>query len=173
MTDDAFDDLLRRPAAACDDDLRHAIFEQTTQVLRRRALPRRIAFGVAVAAGVLLVIAGVFSLRPGERREGPAREPGSIVQTPAPEVPATNAPAAVIERLGETSADGQRAVLYRRAGDRYLEEEADPQDALRCYTQALDEGSDNALTISADDSWLLMALKMDRQKKEKTHANRD
>jgi hypothetical protein len=60
--------------------------------------------------------------------------------------------------------DGRRNELYRQAGDSYMEEEHDPQSALRCYTNALDHGTKQDLTISADDNWLLMAIKGARQK---------
>ncbi len=45
-----------------------------------------------------------------------------------------------------------------------MSEEADPQSALRCYAAALDEGKPDDLNVSADDSWLLMAIKNARKK---------
>jgi hypothetical protein len=67
------------------------------------------------------------------------------------------------------ASEDQRPVLFRRAGDRYLENDHDVKSALRCYARALETSSDQDLTISADDSWLLIALKKARQE-EKTHA---
>lgn len=170
---DALDHLLARPTAACDESLRRSLLAQTTNVLRlqrRGRQRRRIAFALAAAA-ILLAIAGVAIFPRSGTPERPVGPPNpTVVQSPAPL--AADMPAAAIERIGETSALDQRSVLYRRAGDRYLEEAADPKDALRCYTQALDDGSEADLNVSADDSWLLMALKIDR-KKEKKNANRD
>jgi hypothetical protein len=51
------------------------------------------------------------------------------------------------------------ADLYRQAGDGYLNEAQDVESALRCYRNALARGGNEALTISPDDSWLLVALK--------------
>jgi hypothetical protein len=62
-----------------------------------------------------------------------------------------------------------RPDLYRRAGDRYLDSEADPESALRCYGQALDAGGAADRAVSSEDSWLLMAIKNARQK-ENSHA---
>jgi hypothetical protein len=60
--------------------------------------------------------------------------------------------------------------LYRRAADRYLEEEGDVGSAVRCYGRALDEGGGRDLAIAPGDSWLLMVIKNARQK-EKDDAN--
>jgi hypothetical protein len=57
-----------------------------------------------------------------------------------------------------------RPALYRRAADCYLNDEADPQSALRCYAAALDEAGPDDLDLSAEDSWLLMAIKNARKK---------
>jgi hypothetical protein len=53
-------------------------------------------------------------------------------------------------------------VLYRQAGDRYLEE-VDPASAVRCYGAALDGASREDLKVSADDNWLLAAIKQARK----------
>jgi hypothetical protein len=142
-------------------------------VLRQRSRQRRLVWITAAAAAVLIMlVSGVLLLK---HHNAPEDVPGVrspvAVDTPLPDTLATDAPAADIERVGEISSPGHRAVLYRRAGDRYLDD-ADPQDALRCYTQALDDGSEADLQVSAEDSWLLMALKIDRNK-EKKNANRD
>ena len=173
---DALEDLLGRPTTPCDEALRRGLLVQTTNLLRlqRRGQRRRRVAVALAAAAIMLAIAGVlFIVQRGGTPDRPVEPPNRIVvQTEVRENLAADLPGAVIERIGETSAPEQRAALYRRAGDRYLEEAADPQDALRCYTQALDDGSEADLNVSADDSWLLMALKIDR-KKEKKHANRD
>ncbi len=50
-----------------------------------------------------------------------------------------------------------------------MTEEIDPQSALRCYSNALDNGTEQDLAISSEDNWLLMAIK-DARLKERNHA---
>jgi hypothetical protein len=172
--EDNLDHLLDPPRVAASEELRRRVLRQTTAVVGRRSRQRRVALVLALAASVLLVVSGVFVLVANRDKPNDVRSvPGPIaVETSPPETLAVDAPAAAIERFGETSSPGQRSAFYRRAGDRFLLDEADPQDALRCYTQALDDGSEADLQVSAEDSWLLMALKIDRNK-EKKNANRD
>jgi hypothetical protein len=61
----------------------------------------------------------------------------------------------------------ERGALYRQAGERYLQEEHDLQSALRCIGNYLDNGTEQDLAISSDDNWLLMAIKVARQKEQK------
>jgi hypothetical protein len=63
----------------------------------------------------------------------------------------------------------ERGTLYRQASERYLQEANDPQSALRCIGNYLDNATEQDLAISSDDNWLLMAIKVSRQK-EKKHA---
>lgn len=170
---DNLEQLLGPPRAGDSDELRRRLLMQTTKVVRHRSRRRRLAFMFTSAAAVLLVVSGIASITLRSKPDHVPRVPGPVaVETFLPGAPAADAPAAAIEQIGEVSSPGHRAALYRRAGDRYLLDEADPQDALRCYTQALDDGSEADLTVSAEDSWLLMALKIDRNK-EKKNANRD
>jgi hypothetical protein len=74
--------------------------------------------------------------------------------------------ARVLERLASASQE-QRGVLYRAAGDRYLTVDGDLTSALRCYRLSLGELPEQALAISADDSWLLLALKKARLEERK------
>lgn len=60
------------------------------------------------------------------------------------------------------------AALYREAGDRFLADRNDSPQATRCYRLYLMRAGPAALTVTADDSWLLIALKQDRRE-----ANRD
>lgn len=50
------------------------------------------------------------------------------------------------------------ARLYRTAGDAFLREQ-DYANATRCYRIYLVRGGDAALSLAADDSWLLISLK--------------
>lgn len=172
--DDGLEDLLGGSAPPADERLRRQILLQTTAVLHRRQRRRRIGFALAIAAGILLLLGSIAWFRPRMSEPAPPvpQPTPDLAQTPTTPELAGDAPAALIERVGETSASELRAKLYRRAGDRYLEVNADVDAALRCYTLALDDGDDDDLKVSADDSWLLMALKLDRQK-EKRDANRN
>ena len=66
--------------------------------------------------------------------------------------------------------EDNRAELFRRAGDRYLNEENDPESALRCYKNALNAGADPK--VSPNDNWLLTSIKNARQE-EKRHGEND
>jgi hypothetical protein len=107
----------------------------------------------------------VTDVRPflAQRAPDPAAEaPPPALASPAPPLEQDPlAPAAVIERVAAAS-EARRAHFFRRAGDRYLEDEGDMEAALRCYTQALDSSKPEDLMISANDNWLLMALKKAR-----------
>jgi hypothetical protein len=81
-------------------------------------------------------------------------------------------PAPAVERRAEKAADPERAALLRQAGHRYLEEEADPEAALRCYSKSLDAGTKDDAKFSPNDDWLMMAIKNAREK-ETRHANND
>jgi hypothetical protein len=171
--EDNLDHLLDPPRAAASEELRRRVLRQTAAVVGRRSRQRRLFLVLAAAAAVVLIVTNIALITHRDKPDAVSPVPGPIAVEPSPpDTLAVDAPAAAIERFGETSSPGQRAGLYRRAGDRYLLDEADPQDALRCYTQALDDGSEADLQVSAEDSWLLMALKIDRNK-EKKNANRD
>jgi hypothetical protein len=60
----------------------------------------------------------------------------------------------------------QRARLYIKTGDRYLNECQDVESALRCYRQALLLCEARDLAFDPNDNWLLMALKQDRRKEK-------
>jgi hypothetical protein len=185
-TDDAFDELLTPRPTACDDGLRRAMLNDTiAEVRKARGWRRRRRVILVVAAFLgLLAFVGLRIATIDLTRSPPTSWPSTQVIPVFPGGLGMGAPggatgepeegpsAAALEEIGEFCESGGRAELYRRAGDRYLEESADPRSALRCYTQALDEGSREDLEISAEDSWLLMALKMDRRK-EKEDGRRD
>jgi hypothetical protein len=175
FTPDPLDDLLR-PAVAAQDGLafRGRLLAQTTRVLRSR---RRRRVAVWVAALAACYVAGVLTVY----WFGPKRiEQVVVVQkepTPAPLVPALVKPAvpdakpasAVALEWKAFDADQHRPEMYRKAGDRYMNQDADPASALRCYGQSLNGSSDADLAISPNDDYLLMLVKNARQK-EKDHA---
>lgn len=178
MTDtperDPLEELLAPPAPADAEALRQSVLVATTRRLRLRRLLRRAALVATLAA---CFAAGMLTMRlltPAARAvvevspapEGPKPEappaPGTVPTAPAPE----------LERLARQAADARRAALLRQAGDRYLNEENDPEAALRCYTKALEAGAPDDAKFSPDDNWLLMAIKNAREK-EARHANND
>ena len=173
MTDtperDPLDELLAPPAPADAGELRQALLAATTRRLRRARRLRRVALALALAA---CYGAGVLTTRLLTAAEK-APVPVAVGPKPAPppEPPAPEPPPAV-ERRAEQAPETERAALLRQAGRRYLDEEGDPEAALRCYSKSLDAGTKDDAKFSPDDDWLLMAIKNAREK-ETRHANND
>jgi hypothetical protein len=165
------DGLLTPPPLPPETDaLRQAVYFQTRQVLRRRRRLRWLAYAAAL---LVSFAAGLLAMK-AARRDVPIPIPEPNVRrqeeprpTEKPLAPAGES-ALAREWLAFDSVE-HRGELYQQAGDAYMTVEYDPQSALRCYTSALDSGSEKDLTISADDNWLLMAIKNARQK-ENDHA---
>jgi hypothetical protein len=183
--DDGCDPLLTPRPAAEAPALKQLILHQTTGVLRRRRVTRRVLLGVALAAcyaaGVLTPqlwpsaapttndrVAKLANADQQHSGEPPASQPVPPNKDEPPTEPADLPPPA-LERSVTLVSPEQRAALYRQAGDRYLEEANDVASALRCYRRSLDESADADLTISPDDNWLLMAVKNARME-ERRHA---
>ena len=175
FTPDPLDDLLR-PAVATDAGLpfRGRLLNQTIRSLRGRRRRRVVAWAAALAACYVAGVLTVYWLVPPriERieivRSVPTPEPTApmAVKTAAPDAKPVSA---VAMEWKAFDADQHRPELYRKAGDRYLSEDADPASALRCYGQSLNGASDKDLAISPNDDYLLMLVKNARQK-EKDHA---
>jgi hypothetical protein len=177
FTPDPLDHLLR-PAVEVQSGLafRGRLLEQTTRVLRGRRRRRVVAWTAALAACYVAGVLTVYWLGPRriERIEivRNVPTPAPVTPTPAPVAPAppTAKPASAVAMEWKAfDADQHRPELYRKAGDRYLREDADPASALRCYGQSLNGASDKDLAISPNDDYLLMLVKNARQK-EKDHA---
>jgi hypothetical protein len=162
------------------DDFRQAVFAQCAGVMRRRRWNRRLVRGATLAACYL---AGILTMRValppalvepvtslGQSSKGmpqaekPTKDPGPSDSHAAP-------PSAFIQEWQAFESQKNRQQLLRAAGDRYVEE-ADLVSAVRCYRNSLDSDGEKDLAISADDNWLLMALKGARQK-ERNHATSD
>lgn len=150
------------------DHLRQRVLGDTLKTFRRRVRHRRLL----LAAGFLLCyLAGLFTWQLINRPHSPAPQP-SLADRSSPPPETAPAPASESARDLEWQAvekADRNPRLFRAAGDRYLKEEIDPLSAVRCYRQALDEEPEGALTVSPEDSWLLMAIKHAR-KKEKDDA---
>jgi hypothetical protein len=170
-----------RYSATEDTGRRQDVLQQTTVILRRRRRLKRLGYVAALAACYAAGLGTMHLWTPAPVAPAPSlvveNNPGEVqtanlpgVVPPAP-VPSLendpDAPAPIIERIASIS-EGQRARLYRTAGDRYLENNGDMQAALRCYRLALASGDEKDLSISTDDNWLLMAMKKARLE-EKNH----
>ncbi len=166
---DLCDDLLT-PSPPPPDlaPLREQILRRTTRRLRARRYLRRVALVAALAA---CWVGGMFTMR--WLSPAPPPPPPSIVQQPAPPVPAppkaNPAPSALAQEWQAIDSDRaqERDDLSRRAGDAYLQQEHDPLSAVRCYGRALDAAPEQAAATSSDDEWLLMAIKNARKKEKR------
>lgn len=168
---DPLDALLRPPSPPDNETLRQAVYTQTRRVLHRRRRVRQFAYAAslllsfAVGAGTVRMVAPTYRVeRPDISPVRTQRNQGAD----APHSPTANDSALDAEWVAFDSTE-RRGELYRRAGDRYITEENDLKSALRCYRNALDNGTEQDLVISTDDNWLLMAIKNARQK-ENIHA---
>jgi hypothetical protein len=163
---DPLDGMLAPPSLPESDALRQAVYAQTRRVLRRRRRVRQLAYAATLFASFA---AGALAMRtiPRPAPEPPARSASE--ETPRDNPPASPVSSALAREWDAFDSQHRRGELYRRAGDSYLQDENDLQSALRCYGNALGGGTEQDLTISADDSWLLMAIK-DARQKEKSHA---
>jgi hypothetical protein len=169
---DPLEGMLRSPPMPPDSEaLRQQVYTRTRGVLRQRRRWRQFGYAagllVAFAAGLLVMR---ITTRPAAMPvviQPRQQEPRPPDKSPSPS-PDNPKPPAFVKEWNAFDSDDQRSDLYRQAGDSYMMDEYDPQSALRCYTNALDYGTEQDLTISADDNWLLMAIK-DARQKENNH----
>jgi hypothetical protein len=176
---DDLDDLLTPGPVPPESPVLHATIEQGVRpVLSRRRMfvrVRRVALLAACyAAGLASMWLWSQVLRAPRTEVVQRVEPIPESHPPAPKPPSPepnsevdpyrNDPPDRLERWAFISSGEKRVDLYRRAGDGFLERN-DVVGALRCYRRALDGATATDLAIQADkDSWLLMSLKMSRQK---------
>ena len=173
MADD-LDELLGPKPAGDDAAVREAILRRTDRVIRFRPWVRRAK--LLTAAVMLVATGGVVGwlVKP---TPGPVTEyvavPVAVLLPPAeppPPPPAEYVTAEQIELAAEQATDRTTAAtLYRQAGDRFLADRNDSPQAARCYRLFLMRAGPDARAVSADDSWLLIALKQDQRRE----ANRD
>jgi hypothetical protein len=153
-----------------DDKLRQSLWLRTTGVLRRQRRLKHIGFVAALAACYATGLGSMWLWMPSSPGRGTPQSVAITAPSPAPQpvVPDDRTPAVVLE-LQALNSDADRPDLFRLAGHRYVKETGDLAAALRCYRHYLDKSSEKDLAISAEeDDFLLMALKMARQK-EKDH----
>jgi hypothetical protein len=171
---DPLDALLAPPSLPPNADvLRRKVFARTQQFFRRRLLARRFALAAAL---LVSFAAGLLAMRTVKRPAPVPELPTQIAHKDSPRLeerpsPAPEAPALAQEWQAFDSED-HRGELYKQVGDRYMTEESDLQSALRCYGNALDNGTERDRTISTQDTWLLMAIKDARQKENDYAKNR-
>jgi hypothetical protein len=170
---DPLDAMLRPPSPPDNEALRQALYSQTRRVLHRRRRLWQFAYAAALlvsfAAGLLVMR---FATTPTAAPAPvvvvtPPKEPAPPNNPPAP--PSPSSETALAQEWQAFDSDTERAALYQQAGERYMTEENDLPSALRCFSNALDNGSEQDLAISSNDNWLLMAIK-DARQKENNHA---
>lgn len=166
---DPIDSMLRPPQPAENEALRQALYTQTQRVLHRRRRFRQFAYAASLLLSFAAGAMATWMVLPTRNasKEEPLSAPIASKEVPAVEEDERKMPALAAEWDAFDSTE-RRGELYRQAGDRYKEEN-DLQSALRCYSNALDNGTEQDLDISPNDNWLLMAIKNARQK-EKNHA---
>jgi hypothetical protein len=162
---DPLDALLTPEYAPASDAFRLGVLARTTASLRRQ---RRLSILRRVAALAACYVAGLATMY-GFRPAPPTHALPAVTAVTPPESSEQDS-ATALEWKAVDHPD-EEAALYRGAGDRYLADENDPKDALRCYSNGLDAGGGDSLAINPSDSWLLIAIK-DARQKEKRDASR-
>ena len=169
---DLVDKLLSIEGPTGVDRMRLPLLAQTTSVVRRRRMVRRLGLATALAGCYL---AGVVT--PWGRKGPPPLQDGPVVQqrvapdeadrravrtSPERRPPGKAGPSQPVEDSERRRAALGRADFeqIRRVSDRYLREQGDLVTALHYYPRALKQASAEERAISVEkDSWLLMALK--------------
>ena len=169
---DPLDALVGASASLPEDDrLRRSVLARTTGVIRRRRRIRRFSITVALAGCYLAGAATVQLWRAGAPT--PDRSVARDEKVPADDERQTPLIDRTEQPGGQTVASAASPYeVYRRVSDRCLTQQGDLSLALRYYCRALETASPEERAISAEDSWLLMALK-DLDTKENRDENND
>jgi hypothetical protein len=163
---DPIEAMLHPPSPPDNETLRQAVYTQTERVLRHRRRLRQFAYAAslllsfAVGAGTMRMISPQPALVADLPRPSASKAEPQLTENP----PSPSDDSALASEWFAFDSTDRRSELYRQAGDRYIKDESDLQSALRCYSNALDNGTEQDLAISSDDNWLLMAIKGARQK---------
>jgi len=162
MTDD---ELLTPRTGTTNEPLRQAILSRSVRSVRWRHR-QRLAARVAVCAVCFLSGAATVWLRPAREPEVVTvfvrEEPAPVADVPVSPVPRLS-PGELELEAEKTLVKADSARLFREAGDRYVNDRADYQAALRCYRNFLDEAGPEARTVTPEDTWLLTSLKRARE----------
>jgi hypothetical protein len=163
MTDtperDPLEELLAPPGPVDTAALRRSLLGETTRRLRPSRWPRRIVLAAALAA---CYVAGVLTQRWLEAATPVPRTTESGPPEVRPDIPP--APVAVAQDPVKPASDRDRAAQLRHEGDRFLNEENNPEAALHSYAESLNTAAPEDTRFSPDDNWLLMAIKSAREK---------
>jgi hypothetical protein len=159
------------PQLPADAGRRQALAEHTAALLR---LPRRRYWpmAAAIAASIAFGAVSTFFVMRSFNVEAPKKvdvDRPQVKDKPADEKPKTIVAKPIDPRELEWKAfdaadDAQRARLYFQAGDLFLNQHADCESAVRCYTQAIRYCAPDDREFRPNDNWLVMALKTDYRK---------
>jgi hypothetical protein len=155
---------------AADNALRGALLAQTVGVLRYRRRLKRCALAASLLGCYVAGVTTMGILRAGGGQEHPAAA--------GPTMTAKSQPATL--HLPHTSANPDKHHVvakkpsgfesWRRIGDHYLRESGDVSLAVAGYSEAINLASREERAVSpGQDNWLVMALKLDAQSKERKH----
>lgn len=162
MTDDELDALLHVATPPLSPQLELHILRRTSWIVHGRVWRRRVTTIFVLAAAFALGAGSALLVRPTPLRT--LESTVMLAPAPAPAVPMLTT-LSELELQAEQADNDERARLYFVAGKRYAQERGDWDSALRCYKQALDAAPLAAEQIDPKtDDWLLMSLKIERQK---------
>lgn len=171
---DATDEIPREAfsTAVAPEEIRERAWRATSGHLRRRRLLRG-ALRMSAAAALFVGGIGVGLIAASGQQqvtESPHVQPVSITDAKMNDDNENllNHPEEFALRL-QTAPKPERIELLQRAGDRYLNEVGNVELAMRCYQRMLEIGPESAENVDVNDSWLLMALKFDRQREKTSH----
>jgi len=170
MTDNELDDLLKLEGPRITTGISERIEKQTTRVVRLRAWRRRAwtVFAMAGCFGLGIAVAGLLRREPARAIEG-----SSLIALPTP-APIRSLTPHELELQAEQAGDAERARIYLVAGRRYAADRGDWESAMRCYRHALDAAPGEVERIDPQsDDWLLIALKIERQKEKENAISND
>lgn len=159
-------ELLKLQASLESAELKRRLREQTSGLVRRRRVARRLAIAGSLAASLLAIATVVYLID--RFRDQPTPDLPPVAEAPKPVEPKVEvapevvSPVALEWRAFDSQSD--RAAAYILAGNKYLEASQDMESALRCYAQALDACNAEQLDIAPDDNWLVVSLKNARRK---------
>jgi hypothetical protein len=166
---DNFDDLLTPTAVSANDAIRDELRRLTSGMIRRRRWRGHVRRGLALAACFVAGIGAHWLWQSRMPVPTPTPGPETVVQvspTPPqkPEMIRAEPPDRTERWAAQATNVERRVELYRKAGDEYLVR-GDEISALRCYRKSLDSSRPTDLVVNPErDNWLLMSLKIARQK---------
>jgi hypothetical protein len=155
-----------------DNRLRNALLAQTVGVLRFRRRRKRFVLAASLVGCYLAGVITMGIMRFGNRTEQPSMPQPIIAQSQSTLPHSTRAVAD--PKKTQVAAKKKKPTgfeSWRRIGDRCLRETGDISTAVAGYSEAIHLASAEERRISPEtDNWLIMALKLDAQSREKNNA---